>query len=107
MSDEDAIAELEEQVSSLQNRVAYLEAELETSYEEERFNRRMNSLIPGDFDVEIRDNQLGGYHARFSDIGADQLNSAIERLEFREDDYEWSMTETGSGIGLEVWTGAY
>ena len=107
MYDEDVIAELEEQVSSLQSRVAYLERELETSYEEDQFNRRMNSLIPGDFDVEIRDNQLGGYHARFANIGADQLNSAIERLEYREDDYEWAMTETGEGIGLEVWTEAY
>lgn len=106
MSDED-IEQLREQVSSLQNRVSYLEAELDVSYEQERFKRRMRSLIPGDFDVETTDNQIGGYHARFSDLSADQLNAGVEKVEFSQYDYEWAMTETSEGIGLEVWSNGY
>lgn len=106
MSDED-IAELREQVSSLQNRVAYLERELELSYDEHRFERRMERLVPGDFEVETVDNQIGGYHARFSNLSADQLNAAIEKVEFGDTEYEWAMTETAEGIGLEVWTNGY
>lgn len=99
---------MEERVEELERRVHYLEEQLEESYERHRFNRRMNSLIPSDVSVEIHDNRMTtGYHAEFHDLTADELNSAIENIEFRDVDYEWSMTETGEGIGLEVWTSEY
>jgi len=100
--------DLEVRVSELENRVAYLESELEMSHEQEQFERRMNSLVRSDdADVEIRDNQIGGYHARFTGLTVDELNRAVESIEFRDVEYEWAMTETSEGIGLEVWTGAY
>lgn len=98
---------LEETVQQLEERISYLERELELSYDEHKFERKMNTLVSGEYDLEINDNRVGGYHARFGELSADQLNYAIERLEFSESEYNWAMTETGSGIGLEVWTNSY
>ena len=99
---------LNEKVEELENRVSYLEAELEMSYEQERFRRQMESMVrTEDADVEIRDNQIGGYHARFTGLTVDELNRAVESIEFRDVPYEWAMTETSEGIGLEVWTAEY
>ena len=99
---------LNEKVEELENRVSYLEAELEMSYEQERFRRQMESMVrTEDADVEISDNQIGGYHALFTGLTADELNRVVESIEFRDVPYGWVITETSEGIGLEVWTGEY
>ena len=100
--------EVEERVSELETKVAYLEKELDISYDRQKFEREMNRLIPtGCGEIEISDNRIGGYHARFSELTIDQLNAAIENIEFRDTDYEWSVTETSEGVGLEVWSNEY
>ena len=100
--------DLEERISELETMVAYLERELDISYDRHKFESQMNRLIPTDCgDIEISNNRIGGYHARFSKLTIDQLNAAIENIEFRDTDYEWCVTETSEGVGLEVWSNKY
>lgn len=95
--------DLEEQVEQLSDRVSYLERELEVSYMQNRFERRMFSLLPtDDHEVEISDGPYG-YHARITDINGDDVQYIIDRLDSM-DRYDYAVTETGAGLGMEVWT---
>lgn len=100
---------LKERLDYLENKVAFLERECDVSYELHEFERKVQHLVRSDdVDIEVQDNQIGGYHARVSDLSVDQLNGIIENLEFHEYDMNWEMTETGTGgIGLEIWTDVY
>jgi len=94
---------MEEKIAELEARVAFLEAELEMSYEEEQFRRRIQSIFPDGADIESRDGAYG-YFARVTDINGDEVQMAIDRLE--NTDYGHAVTETGEGLGMEVWSEA-
>ena len=97
------MTDLSERVSELEQRVSFLEGELEMSYEEERFRRRVRSIFPDDAEIESRDGHYG-YFARVTDIPGDDVQVAIDRLE--NTDYGHAVTETGEGLGMEVWSEA-
>lgn len=97
---------MEERIEELEKRIDHLERELGESYERYKFEQRIARLVrTRDVDAEIRDSKhMMGYHAKLSDLSADELNEAIDRLIAIDDEYDWAMTETSEGIGLEVWT---
>ncbi len=100
------MSDLAEDVEELANRVSHLEAELETSYMEERFERTVYSLAPND-DADVETNQGPyGYHARITNVNGDEVQAIIDRVDGREN-IDFAVTETGSGLGVEVWTGEY
>lgn len=95
------MTDLSERVSQLETRVAYLEGELETSYEEEQFYRRVRSIFPDSAEIETRDGHYG-FFARVTNINGDNVQAAIDRLE--STNYGHAVTETGEGLGMEVWS---
>lgn len=95
------MADIDERVSRLEARVDYLERELETSYEEEQFHRRIDSIFPDNAEVDTREGHYGLF-ARVTDMNGDELQTALDRLE--RTDYGHTVTETAEGIGVEVWS---
>lgn len=93
--------DLSERVSQLETRVAYLEGELETSYEEEQFQRRVESIFFDEAEIEYRDGHYG-FFARVTNINGDEVQAAIDRLE--NTDYGHAVTETAEGLGMEIWS---
>jgi len=97
--------DLEERVSDLENRVAFLERELETSYEERKFERNIGEMFPESATINFRDGRYG-YFARVTDIDGDDVQMASERLDgISSLEYGYAVTETSEGLGMEVWTG--
>lgn len=92
---------MEERLAELEARVAHLERELETSYEEEHFKRVVKKIFSDEQDIEFRDGDYG-YFARVSELNGDEIQAALDRLENR--DYGCAVTETASGPGMEVWS---
>lgn len=92
---------IEETVSNLQQRVAHLEREVETSYEEEQFKRRVSSFFPDDATIEYRDGHYGHF-ARISGLDGDEIQVALDKLE--KHDFGSAVTETADGPGMEVWS---
>jgi hypothetical protein len=93
--------DLSDRVSKLERRVAYLEGELEMSFEEQQFSHRIETIFPDDATVETRES-VRGYFARVTDIDGDEAQIALDRLD--NTDYGTALTETGAGLGVEVWT---
>lgn len=91
---------LRERVKELENRVSFLEAELDVSLAEERFKNTVTNTFPDDADVTFENGHYG-YFARVSDIDGDDVEIARGRLEQRE--VGFAITETGDGLGMEVW----
>ena len=94
----------DEEIEELERRVDYLEGELGISLQEHTFRRRIQTIFPEstDADIEIKENGVHGYFARATGIDGDDLEVALSRLD--STDYENAITETGDGLGLEVWT---
>lgn len=105
MSNGSDVSELQERIAELEERVSYLEVELDTSLDRAKFEDFADRLFKESSPDEIRDNGVGGYFARASGLSVEDANQAIGRLEGGpRDDVEWALTETGDGLGLEVWT---
>jgi hypothetical protein len=92
---------MEERLAELEQRVAYLERELETSYEEYNFRRNVESIFSDKQDIEFRDGHYG-YFARVTNLNGDEVQAALDRLDNR--DLDSAVTETGEGIGMEIWS---
>lgn len=92
---------MEERLAELERRVAYLEGELETSYEEQAFQRTIKSIFSKDQDIEYRDGHYG-FFARVTNLNGDEIQVALDRLENHE--YGCAVTETAEGPGMEVWS---
>ena len=92
---------MEDRLAELEARVGHLERELETSYEEESFKRRVKSIFSDEQDIEFRDGHYG-YFARVSNLDGDEIQVALDRIE--NTDYGCAVTETASGPGMEVWS---
>lgn len=97
---------MEERVEELERRVSYLERELDLSYERHQFKRLANSLPTDDDAVVVVSEGPYGYHARITNINGDEVQRIIERVE-RQDDIDFAVTETGNGVGIEVWDSEY
>jgi len=93
--------DLSERVSRLETRVAYLEGELDMSYEEAQFRQKVESIFFDEAEIEMRDGHYG-FFARVTDIDGDDVQHAIDRLE--NTDYGHAVTETGEGLGMEIWS---
>jgi len=92
---------MEDRLTELEQRVSYLERELDTSYEEEQFERRVESVFPDEAEIETRDEHYG-FFARVTNINGDEVQMALYR--FESTDYGTAVTETGEGLGMEVWS---
>lgn len=95
--------ETEERLQELENRIAYLERELELSYRENRFRQKINGIFKSRGTVEIRDGDFGLF-ARVTDIDGDDVQFASEKFDAIYEDFDYAITETDSGLGMEVWT---
>lgn len=91
MSDTD----LAKRVNELEQRVAYLERELELSYDEERFRRRMERVFPNGADYEVTNSTMGHFSAEAC-LGPHEMDQVIGRVE-EMDDYGWQITESEDG----------
>lgn len=89
MSDTD----LAERVCDLEERVAYLERELELSVDEERFRRKVRRLIPGK-DYTIEDAGMG-YKVEF-ETNPERLPSLADEVD-RMDDVGWRVADSSDG----------
>jgi len=86
MSDTD----LAERVCDLEERVAYLERELEMSVDEKRFRRKVRRLIPGK-DYTIEQNGMG-YKVEF-ETNPERLPSLANEVD-RIDDVGWQVVDS-------------
>lgn len=94
-------ARMEDKLAELEQRVAYLERELDTSYEEYNFRRSVESIFSDKQDIEFRDGHYG-FFALVTNINGDEAQTALDRLESR--DFGTALTETAEGLGIEVWS---
>lgn len=95
---------MEEQLAELERRVAFLEEQTGECYEEHAFERTIDSITPDDADVDSRDGRYG-YFAQVTNIDGDEAQEILREVEKR-DGYGSALTETGNGLGVEVWTDA-
>lgn len=86
---------LAERVCELEERVAYLERELDLSYDEEKFRRRMERIFPNDADYEVVNSTMG-YHSAEACLGPHEMDQVIGRVQ-EMDDYGWRITENDDG----------
>jgi len=98
---------VDEEVEQLKQRVAYLERELGESLHQNRFKQKVNSLPPSssDADIDVSEGPYG-YHARITNIDGDDVQYMIEKVDGL-DKYDYAVTETGTGLGFEVWTESF
>jgi len=54
-----------------------------------------------DATIEIREGDYG-FFARVTDIDRYDVQAAIEQMQNTE--YEYAVTETGRGLGMEIWS---
>lgn len=94
---------LDDLVNKLQRRVEYLERELDLSYEEHRFVNRIEKIFPDEAEIEYDDGTFGHY-AQVSDITGDDVQHALDTIDGLDLDLGTAVTETGTGVGMEVWT---
>lgn len=92
---------MENKVIELEKRVAYLERELDMSYEEYSFRRSIEGTFSDEQDIEFGDGHYG-FFARVTNINGDEAQTALDRLENR--DFGTALTETAEGLGIEVWS---
>lgn len=99
------MTDTEERLRRLEQRVEYMERELDVSYEQYQFERRMDKIFrDDDVGIEVSDNRVGGYHAFVENLDTDTLNMALDRLQNLEGEVQYEVTESGAGLGMEVWT---
>lgn len=91
---------MDKELAELERRVSHLEGELETSYEQEKFENGVGSMFPDDASLDFKDGHYG-YFARATDITGDDVNIALEKAD--RYGYETAVVETGEGLGMEVW----
>lgn len=91
MSDTD----LAERVCELEERVAYLERELDLSYDEERFRRRMDHIFPNEAEVEVVNDTMG-YMSAQACLGPHEMDQVIGRVQ-EMDDYGWQILSNEDG----------
>lgn len=94
---------METDYSDLEKRVSYLEEELDTSYEQNKFERTVEQVFPDkneDRTIEFRSGHYG-YFARVTGIDGNEIQYALDR--FSVYGYGTAVTETASGVGMEVW----
>jgi len=76
--------ELQNRVKGLENRVGYLERELELSVEDERFRRTVQQLFMDEDDVTLTKNQMG-YNVARGSVRAEDLPHIVQKIESMED----------------------
>jgi uncharacterized coiled-coil protein SlyX len=86
---------LEERVEELEERVSYLEGELEISVDERRFERRIERLSRADQEYEISKNEIGNYRATMN-IPADQMSHFVDRIA-NMDSLGWFVKDADDG----------
>jgi uncharacterized coiled-coil protein SlyX len=98
------MSDLEERVRELEDTVAFLEDELDVSYEEVKFRHRMESLAPqnADVEVDVDDGPFVHRYASIDSLDTDGLNQLIHRLQ-SIDELSFEVVETGTNLGVEVW----
>lgn len=84
--------DLEERVRELEERVGYLEAELELSVDEERFERQIRHLHPSDDDFSIDTDGFGYYTATIS-VMPQELPHIAKKVDGM-DDIGWEVKES-------------
>jgi hypothetical protein len=94
---------LSNRVGLVEKRLSYLEEELDISYEEYRFEKRLESLSPNHASLSTRCGNFG-FHAKITDINGDDANEITAKIDDFHDDLDYALTETASGLGIEVWT---
>jgi hypothetical protein len=95
------MSDLEERVSKLERRIDYIEKETDIYYERAKFKQAVDSIRPEGSSVEYQEG-FYGYFAVVSDIDGDQAQIMMDRFESR--DLGHALTETGDGLGIEVWS---
>jgi len=88
-------------IEELERRVAFLESELGISYDEQKFKNTVSRIFDNSVTIEFRDGHFG-YFARVQGIDGDDAQSALDELDNTA--YGYALTETGSGLGIEIWT---
>jgi len=97
------MSDLRDRVAELEDKFAFLEDELDVSYEKRAFVNRVEMCFDDSATIEIQElEKTVGYFARVTDIDGDDLQEALDSL--GRTDYGTAVTETGSGLGLEIWT---
>ena len=92
MSDTD----LAERVSELEERVAYLESELDISVEKQRFERQIKRISVSQEDYEIDTNGMGYYTAEVR-VPPGDLPHVTNRIE-KAKDLGWSVKESAEDV---------
>lgn len=102
MSDTD----LAERVRDLEERVKYLESELDLSVDERRFERRINKIIPSGQDFVVETNGMGYYVARVTVLPGDlpHISHRVQEM----DDLGWDVEEsTDENITIRIEQGLF
>ena len=86
---------LAERVCELEERVAYLERELELSYDKDKFKRRMRRVFPSGVDVEFSENTMGHFSAEAC-LSPQEMDYTIGRVQ-EMDEYGWKIRENDDG----------
>jgi len=87
--------DLAKRVHELEERVAYLERELDLSFDEEKFRRRMDHIFPNDTDYEVVNSTMG-HHSAEACLGPHEMDRVIGRVQ-EMDEYGWQITENEDG----------
>lgn len=102
----------DEKLENLEERVSHLERELGIKLELERFRQAVDYITPDDSSVNIDNDSLDRF-ARVTGIDGDQLQVIITNIEQRNnqnrpaENFKYEVTETGSGLGIEIWVDRY
>lgn len=94
---------LEDRIELLEKKVAHLESELDVRFERRKFEDDIEYISPSEASCEISEGPYG-YHARITDINGNEAQQIIDSIETCSDPLSHSLTETGTGLGIEVWT---
>lgn len=92
----------EERLNELENRVSFLEKEVGTSLKQEQFVRSIELLAADEADVEFKQGRYENF-ARITSVNGDDVERIRQRIEKRGE-LNYAITETGSGLGVEVWS---
>lgn len=104
--------ETDKRVEQLEDRVSYLERQLGLNYEKEKFRKAIEYLAPDSATVDINGETFDRY-ARISDIDGDDVQRILEDVDVRNSgggtdmEIKSKVTETGSGLSVEVWVDRY
>lgn len=92
---------MDEKLAELEKRIEHLENETGTSHEQRQFELLVAEITPDGASTDVKTDHFGKF-VRITNIDGDDAQQIMDRVD-RMDEYDYALTETGEGLGVEVW----